>query len=206
MKKYIFFVVVLLLVCACKQNKENTGITLYANKDYTTAFPLLEKECNDKNGEACYLFANIFYMGLSHQKDIIKAGRYYIKSCEIGNGRACYILGKLYSTDLSFNQDIDQAEAYYRKSNKILIKECSSGNAESCLYAGDLYLRSKGVPHDAEKALAFFKKSCEMNYPISCYTVGYLLDTGKYNIMKDENLSTIYLDKACKLGYKQACK
>ena len=145
-------------------------------------------------------------MGLSRQMDHVKAARYYIKSCEIGNGRACYMMGKLYSESRFIPEDMDQSEAYYRKSNKMLTKECDTGNPESCLYAGALYLYSKGVPHDTDKALNFFEKSCKMNYALGCYTIGYLLNTGKYDITKNINMANNYLNKACRLGYKEACR
>ena len=131
-------------------------------------------------------------MGLSHHIDHVKAARYYIISCEIGNGRACYMMGKLYSESRIIPEDIDQSEAYYRKSNKILTKECNAGNPESCLYAGALYLYSRGVPHDTSKAVSFFEKSCKMDYASGCYTIGYLLNTGRYGIM---NIPTLIIFK-----------
>ena len=88
----------------------------------------------------------------------------------------------------------------------MLTKECDTGNPESCLYAGALYLYSKGVPHDTDKALNFFEKSCKMNYALGCYTIGYLLNTGKYDITKNINMANNYLNKACRLGYKEACR
>ncbi len=116
------------------------------------------------------------------------------------------MMGKLYSESRIIPEDIDQSEAYYRKSNKILTKECNAGNPESCLYAGALYLYSRGVPHDTSKAVSFFEKSCKMDYASGCYTIGYLLNTGRYGIMKNHDMAHSYLNKACKLGYKEACK
>ena len=206
MKKCILIIVLFSLISACNKNNQDDGISAYKNKDYITAFALSEKGCREKNGEACYILANIYYMGLSHHIDHVKAARYYIISCEIGNGRACYMMGKLYSESRIIPEDIDQSEAYYRKSNKILTKECNAGNPESCLYAGALYLYSRGVPHDTSKAVSFFEKSCKMDYASGCYTIGDLLNTGRYGIMKNHDMAHSYLNKACKLGYKEACK
>ena len=121
MKKCILIIVLFSLISACNKNNQDDGISAYKNKDYITAFALSEKGCREKNGEACYILANIYYMGLSHHIYHVKAARYYIISCEIGNGRACYMMGKLYSESRIIPEDIDQSEAYYRKSNKITI-------------------------------------------------------------------------------------
>ena len=45
-----------------------------------------------------------------------------------------------------------------------------------------------------------------MDYASGCYTIGYLLNTGKYGIIKNTNMAKNFLNKACKLGYKEACK
>ena len=45
-----------------------------------------------------------------------------------------------------------------------------------------------------------------MDYASGCYTIGYLLNTGRYGIMKNHDMAHSYLNKACKLGYKEACK
>ena len=115
MKKFLIVIILFSLTAACNKNNQDYGLSAYQNRDYITAFALSEKGCSEKNGEACYILANIYYMGLSHQADHVKAARYYIKSCEIGNGRACYMMGKLYSESRIIPQAIDQSEAYYRK-------------------------------------------------------------------------------------------
>ena len=126
--------IILLLISACSK-AEDYGAKAFENKDYIKAYALSVKGCKDKNGEACYILANIYNGGLARQQDQLEAARYYIKACDIGNGRACYMVGKLYSKSNIVQQDKDQSESYFRKSNKILIKECSHGNAESCLYS-----------------------------------------------------------------------
>ena len=112
MKRCILIIVLFSLISACNKNNQDDGISAYKNKDYITAFALSEKGCREKTGEACYILANIYYMGLSHHIDHVKAARYYIISCEIGNGRACYMMGKLYSESRIIPEDIDQSEAY----------------------------------------------------------------------------------------------
>ena len=118
MKKFLIIMILFSLISACNNNKQDYGLSAYKNKDYITAFALSEKGCSEKNGEACYILANIYYMGLAHQVDHVKAARYYIKSCEIGNGRACYMMGKLYSESRIIPEDIAQSVRYYKKSNK----------------------------------------------------------------------------------------
>lgn len=205
MKKIYIIMALFVIFTACNKS-EDYGVSAYENKDYLTAFILAEKGCNDKNGEACYILANIYNSGLSRQADQVKAARYYIKACDIGNGRACYMVGKIYSQSRVVPEDIDQSESYFRKSNQILVKECSSGNAESCLYAGALYLYSQGVPHDSEKAIEYFEKSCRLNHGPACYTIGMLYKTGKYGIAQDMNKANSFLNKACNIGYEDACK
>mgnify|MGYP002508518770 CR=1 FL=1 len=39
------------------------------------------------------------------------------------------------------------------------------------------------MPHDTSKAVSFFEKSCKMDYASGCYTIGYLLNTGRYGMM-----------------------
>lgn len=205
MKKVLFLFFITILASSCMNNNEDYGDKAYKNKDYTKALVLAGKGCKDKNGEACYMVANIYYMGLSHQIDHVQAARYYIKSCDIGNGRACYMLGKIYSDNVSIPQDIYQSGAYYRKSNKILIKECNSGNAESCLYAGALYLYGYGVAHDTNKAVSYFDKSCKLQFGAGCYTLGFLYSKGYDTIKEDKDLSNNFMNLACKYGYNDAC-
>ena len=114
--------IILLLISACSK-AEDYGAKAFENKDYIKAYALSVKGCKDKNGEACYILANIYNGGLARQQDQLEAARYYIKACDIGNGRACYMVGKLYSKSNIVQQDKDQSESYFRKSNKILIKK-----------------------------------------------------------------------------------
>lgn len=202
----LFVFIISLLLISCKSEKTDYGISAYYSGDYSTAERLASKGCRQKNGEACYILANMYFSGQGVQIDPLKAARLYIKSCDEGNGRACYILGRLYYKGKYVSKDDFQSDAYYRKSNKILIKECNNNNSESCLYSGFLYLHSYGVARDADRALSYFTKSCDLNNNVACYMLWYLYSKGSADIKKNIKLAEEYKEKACKAGYKSACK
>lgn len=208
MKKFItaFLCLSAAFISSCSKENERIGLEEYKKKDYVKAKVMAEKACGDKNAEACYILANIYFLGLSSGIDHVKAVRLYINSCDEGNGRACYILGKLYNQGKYVHKDDFQSEAYYRKSNKMLYNECEKKNPESCLYAGALYLYSLGVPHNAEKAIHFFGKACDLKYGAGCWTLGWLYEKERFNIPKNDMISSEYYEKACRFGYSEGCK
>lgn len=208
MKKLFILTVllaVLIIVSCSRDNSNDYGLSAYNAGNYSKAKNLASKGCRAKNGEACYLLANMYFSGTGTQADPVRASRLYIKSCDEGNGRACYILGKLYGQGKYVSKDDFQSEAYYRKANKILEKECSNNISESCLFLGLLYLYSNGVPRDVVKAVEIFNKSCSLN-GLGCFTLYYIYNSGDFGIEKDSKLAEYYKNKACEFGNKSACE
>lgn len=87
--------------------------TFYADyaEEYTQALSLLKPLAEKENAEAQCIIGNIYHLGLSVERNILEAIKWYIKAAENGNAVAANNLAGIY---LSGDEGVavNQAEAY----------------------------------------------------------------------------------------------
>lgn len=106
-------------------NKE--ALKHYLAKNYTKAFDLTEKSCNEGNMEACSRLAYLYQSGEGVKKDEQKATELYEKACNNNNAGACVNMGLLYFHGKTVKQDAKKAITYFSKS-------CDLGLKQGCDY------------------------------------------------------------------------
>ncbi|MBS2030772.1 MAG: sel1 repeat family protein [Deltaproteobacteria bacterium] len=83
-------------------------------------------------------------------------------------------------------------------------RACDAGLLDSCHALAKLYDLGKGVELDAKRALSILRAACAKDHAQSCFDAGKRLlqpTSGK----ADEKHGHAMLEKACKLGIKEAC-
>ena len=139
--------------------------------------------CAKGDSKACTAIGNL-YITSNTQKGI----SFLKKGCELGDGEACEKAGyALYDVGL------------HKDGKELLAKSCDQLKMLGCgALAYILFLEG-----DQRKAEEFHIKACELGLADSCLTLSFDL-RGEYKEEYERVL--LYLDKACKLEQKEACK
>lgn len=156
----------------------------------------LEKACLLKDAKACSLLGNYYLYNIGDKN---KAEESYDKACSMNDGDGCVNLLDMYA--LRKNPDKKAAEKIIIQADKM----CASGNAKVCVYLSDIYKRYTSVANtDLKKSFEYSEKSCEYNNPYGCKLLGDAYSAG-LGITANRGTAGAYYDKACSLGYKNAC-
>lgn len=117
----------------------------------------LSKACNKGNIEACFQFAEFYFLGIyngvydkSYYKILVKP---YAMSCNYGKARACERLGHMYTFARGVDRDI-------RKGYKLYVKSCDMNDSWGCSDLALFYKEGIILPQDYKKALKFYEKAC----------------------------------------------
>lgn len=121
----------------------------------------LEKECNKKDGRACYLIANEYDDSNGEKHSYDKATPYYQKSCDFGFAMGCYNLGVMYDYGKGIEKDFVKATNSY-------MKACDNGDIGGCFAVARRYEFGKGISKNIEKAKEYYKLGCDLRSEISC--------------------------------------
>jgi len=188
----------------------NLGYSYYrgegVQKDYAKALKFYTLACDryfsyDSSGSAnaCNQIGQIYRNGYGVEKDYKKAFMYYKKSCTKGNAIGCSNLGDMYKDGLGVEKNIT-------KSIKVYEKSCEDNEISACTVLADLYYNGENVSQDYDKAQKYFEKLCNNEDGYGCYSLGYMYEYGDGSLSMDNEKALPYYKKACRLGYKDACK
>ncbi len=135
------------------------------------------------------MYENVGYYGVV-KKDLKKAIQYYVKACELDYEGGCLTL--LIGDKLVNKQELFQ----------YLSKACELNSGSGCNALGNfLYDHRK----DFKKAASYYSKACDLNNEFGCIHLGVMQYQGKV-VVKNEKQAMEKFEKACQLGYKEACE
>jgi len=188
----------------------NLGYSYYrgegVKKDYAKALKFYTLACDkyfsyDISGSAnaCNQIGQIYRNGYGVVEDYKKAFHYYDKSCTKGNAIGCGNLGDMYKDGLGVEKNITKSIKVYKKS-------CENNRMSACTALADLYYDGEKVAQDYDKAQKYFEKLCNNEDGYGCYSIGYMHEYGDGSFSMDNEKALPYYKKACRLGYKDACK
>lgn len=141
--------------------KYNEGVTLYNQKRYKEAAPLLMSACDGGVAAGCATLGGLYDSGHGVSQNYTQARSLYERACEGGEMVACNNLGWLYDKGHGVPRNYAQARFYYERA-------CDSGEMSSCNNLAFLYYYGRGVPADYTKARALLTKACEGGEEAAC--------------------------------------
>lgn len=177
---------------------KNLGDLYYYGKgvkqDYKKAREFVGKACEMNNAEGCNNLGYLYDNGLGVRQNYKKAMELYNKACEMNNALGCNNLGILYYNGKGVKQD-------YKKAMKFVIKTCEI-DTESCEdILEELYIKNS----DYKNLMDIGNNLCEKDNALGCILLGGLYYNG-FGVKQDYKRAIKFLNKACDLGLKDACK
>jgi serine/threonine protein kinase len=173
------------------------ALTLYNQKRFSEAGPLLDKACAGGNGETCKDLGNMYRDGSGVPKDGSRAAALYSKACDAGNGPGCTNLGWMYANGNGVAKDDSRAAALYSKA-------CNANDALGCSNLGSHYWNGRGVPQDDSHAAALYSRACDSGNGVGCSSLGLCYGTGR-GVGKDLAKARELFIKGCGLGNQWGC-
>ena len=163
-------------------------------QDYKKASELYNKACEMNNAKGCYHLGYLYNFGEGVKQDYKKASELYNKACEMNNALGCNNLGILYYNGKGVKQD-------YKKAMKFVIKTCEI-DTEICENTlEELYIENS----DYKNLMDIGNNLCEKDNAFGCILLGGLYYNG-FGVKQDYKRAIKFLNKACDLGLKDACK
>ena len=173
------------------------ALSLYGQKRFSEASPLLDKACSNGNGEACKDLGNLYRDGGGVPKDGSRAATFYSRACDANNGLACTNLGVMYANGNGVAKDDSRAAGLYSRA-------CNANDALGCTNLGSMYWTGRGVPKDDSHAAALYSRACDANNAIACSSLGLCYGTGR-GVGKDYDKARQLFTKGCGLGNQWGC-
>ncbi len=128
------------------------------NDDYKNAFSICTEQAQKGDPIAEVVLATLYLGGLSVERDLYKAEKFFLKAAQSKNKKAStlasYGLGDLY-----FRNDFERKN--YEKSAFWHKKAADNGNKDSQLIYGAMLSNGYGVDQDHEKAKFYFTKAAK---------------------------------------------
>lgn len=199
--RYIISVLILFGLSFGATPATNAGIALAQKGNYTEAFSLFTKACNEEGDTDGCLGVGLMYMyAIGTNGDHKKAMEYYKKACSGGNALACSNLASIYDNG-SGNIPQDKIMA-----SELYMVGCNGGDVFACNNLGYMYANGIGVEKDYFKSLQYYKFACDMGSSLGCYNLGLLSNT--YNVfgLNKDKLGLLDLNYvACNQGDLIGC-
>ena len=173
------------------------ALSLYNQKHFSEASPLLDKACAGGSGEACKDLGNLYHDGNSVGKDGSRAATLYSKACDAGYALGCTNLGVMYHNGEGVSQDDTRAAALYSKA-------CNGGDALGCANLGNSYWNGRGISQDDTRAAAFYSKACDAGNGAACSSLGLCYGTGR-GVGKNPDKARQQFTKGCGMGNSWGC-
>jgi serine/threonine protein kinase len=180
--------------------------TLFKQKRYTKARPLLEQACAGGFADACNNLGEDYWEGFSVTRDDRRAVTLFSKACDAGNTEGCTHLGVMY-----VNRGTSPGQNYSR-ARALFTKACDAGNAEGCIELGILFDDGSGVPANHaqaqslySRAAALYAKDCASGDIGKCFELGHCYD-GSNEVMTDYPKALAPLIKVCNTGSADGCE
>jgi TPR repeat protein len=173
------------------------ALTLYGQKNFSMAAPLLDKACTGGSGEACKDLGNLYHDGNSVGKDGLRAASLYSKACSTSAPMGCNSLGVMYHNGDGVAPDDTRAANLYSQA-------CNAGDALGCTNLGNSYWNGKGVPHDDARAATLYSRACDSSNAAGCSSLGLCYLSGR-GVGKDYDKAKQYFTTGCKMGNSWGC-
>ncbi len=144
----------------------------------------------------------LYLIGKKYQnkKDYKKANIHFLKACKNNNIKSCEFIAWNYENGLGIKTDIEKSMKYYKIA-------CDNNSGYSCNKRGYIIDTKLGNNYINKlyTARSFFKKSCDLKFGLGCKNLGDFYLKGR-GVTKSRKIAKRYFRKACKYGYKKACK
>jgi serine/threonine-protein kinase len=173
------------------------ALSLYGQKNYTMAAPLLDKACAGGSGEACKDLGILYHDGNGVGQDLPRAAALFSKACSTSAPMGCNNLGVMYHNGDSVGQDDTRAANLYSQA-------CNAGDALGCTNLGNSYWNGKGVLHDDARAAALYSRACDSSNGAGCSSLGLCYLSGR-GVGKDYDKAKQYFATGCKMGNSWGC-
>ena len=147
-----------------------------------------QAEKGDKNAQ--YKLGQIYEEGKGLEKDLSKAGIWYIKAAHQGK---IYSKRKLEELALL---GIEVAQQW-------LIQQAEKGDPSAQLNLGYMYCKGKRVAVDRKKAFKWFSKAAQQGYAEAQFSLGCRYDNGE-GIVEDKKEAVKWYQKAAEQGHAKA--
>ena len=186
--------------------------TLYKDRHYIDAIPLLEKSCTAGNSDTCEKLGSVYEEGKGIPKNYSRALALYSRACDTGNADGCNSFGAMYDIGRGVAKDDTRAAELYSKA-------CDGGSAEGCNDLGTMYLAGRGVgdhkgvadcesaciySKDYPTALKLFSKACDAGSVDGCFYLGSMYSEA-YGVTEDESMAITLFTRACDVGSARGC-
>lgn len=163
-------------------------------QDYNKAMEFYSKSCEMGEALGCYNLGSLYYNGKGVKQDYKKAREFWSKACEMNNALGCGSLGMLYYKGKGVKQD-------YKKAMKFVIKTCEIDTKICDNAIEELYIKDS----DYKNLMDIGNNLCEKDNAFGCILLGGLYYNG-FGVKQDYKRAIKFLNKACDLGLKDACK
>jgi serine/threonine protein kinase/TPR repeat protein len=182
---------------AASAGVEQQAVTLYAQRLYTQAGPLLNQACSGGGWEACRDLGRMYHEGLGLARNDARAAMLFEKACDAGYAAGCDSLGISYQNGQGVGRDMARAASLYARA-------CDAGVAKGCNNLGVLYATGNGVARDDARAAALYAKACDEGEAMSCSNLGNIYASGRGVERNDARAVQLYA-KACEDGDGAGC-
>jgi hypothetical protein len=176
---------------------EQQAFSLYNQKRFSEASPLLDKACSGGSGEACKDLGNMYHEGSGVGKDGLRAASLYSKSCSTSPPKGCTNLGVMFHNGDGVAQNDVRAGDLYSKA-------CDGGDGIGCANLGNSYWNGSGVAHDDTHAAALYSRACDVGNGAGCSSLGLCYGIGR-GVAKDTARARQLFTKGCGLGNQWGC-
>jgi serine/threonine-protein kinase len=173
------------------------ALSLYGQKRFSEASPLLDKACTGGSAEACKDLGNLYHDGNTVPKNISRAAALYSKACSAHIGVSCTNLGVMYHNGDGVAQDDSKAAALYYQG-------CNAGDAIGCTNLGNSYWNGRGVPQDDSRAAALYTQACNTGNGAGCSSLGNCYWFGRGEAKNPDMARQMFI-KGCGLGNQWGC-
>lgn len=112
------------------------GKAAYNRHDYAEAFRLYSEAAEQRNIDAIYDLASMYYMGRGVDCDYEEAAKWYRLGCDMGDSNSMFRLGIMYEDGKGVPQDYEEAALWYKKS-------IAAGNPSARTWLNDLKKKMK---------------------------------------------------------------
>lgn len=174
----------------------------HVQKNEKQAFKIFHEACERfKEVSSCTNTGALYEFGVGTKRNYKEAIKFYTLACDKDNKSSCLNLGMLYSKGKGVKKDL-------KKALKLIQKSCRLDDSKACYNLAVMYDTARGgVKHNASKAVTYYQASCygRDSIPKACFNLGIMNLKGE-SIPKDSAKAFKLVDKACKAGYKKACK
>jgi hypothetical protein len=173
------------------------AISLYDQKRFPDASPLLDKACTGGSGESCRDLGNMYRDGTGVGKDGLHAASLFSRACDIAPPMGCVNLGVMYHNGDGVAQNDVRAGDLYSKA-------CDARDGIGCANLGNSYWNGRGVPQDDTRAAALYTRACDSGNGAGCSSLGICYWFGR-GVGKDPARARQLLIKGCGLGNQWGC-